>query len=148
MTKMDDSLPNFLRAWRKRNRMTQEVLAEKAGFTPGAISQFETGTINFTVPSLIALAAVLNCRPGDILSYSPSEIAGQADPDARIRSLLLSLGVEARELDRATNIILTFLPKKGEALSEQSPTDGQSQPASRRREEAPLRRQPQRSSVE
>lgn len=62
---------HFLREWRKYRRLTQEELAERIDVTAGAISQLENGLINYTQPTLEALADALDCAPGDILSKDP-----------------------------------------------------------------------------
>lgn len=62
---------HYLREWRKYRGLTQEVLAERTELTSGAISQLENGIINYTQPTLEALAYALNCEPGDLLSRDP-----------------------------------------------------------------------------
>lgn len=64
---------HFLREWRKYRRLTQEKLAERTELTSGAISQLENGIVNYTQPTLEALAYALSCEPGDILSRDPSK---------------------------------------------------------------------------
>lgn len=122
MTKAPETLPNFLRAWRKRKKMTQERLAELAGYTPGAISQFETGVANFTVPSLVSLANILGCRPGDILSYPPDEIDAKTEADAenRLRLAMLAFGIHHEDLIPAMRAISGFVEHDDEqSLSDQ-----------------------------
>lgn len=63
----------LLRAWRKYRSMTGEQLAERAGMTPGNISQLENGLIRYSQDGLEALAEALNCRPGELLSVDPSK---------------------------------------------------------------------------
>lgn len=62
---------HFLREWRKYRGLTQEQLAERIDVTAGAISQLENGIINYTQPTIEALAYALSCEPGDILSRDP-----------------------------------------------------------------------------
>jgi len=62
---------HFVHEWRKYRKLTQEELAERIGVTPGAISQLENGIVNYTQPTLEALAVALECEPGDILSKDP-----------------------------------------------------------------------------
>lgn len=128
---------HFLRAWRKWRGMTQEALAAKIDVTSGAISQFETGENNFTVPTLEKMAAALGCRPGDILSYSPEEVHGRSDPETRISSFLLSLGVDRKDIETAERVVRSFIPKQAEAQPERSAPDGRSRSASRRRAKEP-----------
>lgn len=63
---------HFIREWRKYRRLTQEQLAERIDQTSGAISQLENGLINYTQPTLEALAVALSCEPGDLLSRDPA----------------------------------------------------------------------------
>lgn len=63
---------HYLREWRKYRSLTQERLAERIDATPSTISQLENGLINYTQPTLEALADALNCEPGDLLSRDPN----------------------------------------------------------------------------
>lgn len=114
-------------------KLTQEELASSAGLTSGAISQFETGAANFTVPSLVALASVLNCRPGDLLSYSPEEVEKRGPPD--LRSALLAYGVDRDELEQVIRVIGTYV--SDDEKSEQTSNEDQSRPANRRPAKVP-----------
>lgn len=87
---------HFIRAWRKYRRLTQEQLAERIEMTSGAISQLENGIINYTQPTLEAIAYALNCEPGDLLSRDPRTddavadlraILAAAKPDDQQRAL-------------------------------------------------------------
>ena len=62
---------HFVREWRKYRGLTQEQLAERIEATAGAISQLENGQINYTQPTLEALAFALSCTTGDLLSRDP-----------------------------------------------------------------------------
>lgn len=61
----------FFKEWRKHRGYNQEELAEIVGVTASSISQLETGKQGFTDTTLIALAAALNCTPGDLLMRNP-----------------------------------------------------------------------------
>lgn len=63
---------HFIREWRKYRGLTQEQVAERIDQTSGAISQLENGIINYTQPTLEALAVALNCETGDLLSRDPA----------------------------------------------------------------------------
>lgn len=63
---------HFIREWRKYRGLTQERLAERVEMTSGMISQLENGIVNYTQPTLEALAAALSCDPGDLLSRDPA----------------------------------------------------------------------------
>lgn len=67
----DVSRRHYVREWRKFRGLTQERLAERTPFTTGAISQLETGRTKYTQDMIEALAAALDCTPGDLLSKDP-----------------------------------------------------------------------------
>lgn len=62
---------HYIREWRKFRQLTQERLAERTPYSTGAISQLETGRTSYTQGILEALAAALDCQPGDLLSRNP-----------------------------------------------------------------------------
>lgn len=66
---------NFVRQWRKHRKLTQEQLAEMTGYTPSSISQLETGAQGYEEATLVKLAQALECKPGDLISGPPEEIA-------------------------------------------------------------------------
>lgn len=63
---------HFIKEWRKYRGLTQEQLAGRIEQTSGAISQLENGIINYTQPTLEAIAYALRCEPGDLLSRDPN----------------------------------------------------------------------------
>ena len=62
---------HFIKEWRKHRGLTQEQLAERTGFSPGTISQLETGRINYVQSTLEQIAEALQCEPGDLLMRNP-----------------------------------------------------------------------------
>lgn len=66
---------NFVREWRKHRKLTQEQLAGMTGYTPSSISQLETGAQGYEEATLVKLAEALQCKPGDLISGPPGEIA-------------------------------------------------------------------------
>lgn len=76
---------HFVREWRKFRRLTQEQLAERIEQTSGAISQLENGLVNYTQPTLEAIAHALNCEPGDLLSRDPFKEGDVVDLVALLR---------------------------------------------------------------
>ncbi|UJW87921.1 helix-turn-helix domain-containing protein [Devosia sp. SL43] len=91
---------HFIRQWRKYRRLTQEQLADRIDATSGAISQLENGIINYTQPTLEALAYALNCEPGDLLTRDPNldgaiidlmRLIRQKDAAATVMALLNAL---------------------------------------------------------
>lgn len=79
---------NYVRQWRKHRGLTQEKLAELTGYTPSSISQLETGTQGYEEATLVKLSQALDCKPGDLISGPPEEIAfiselRELDPEKR-----------------------------------------------------------------
>lgn len=66
--------PNFLQAWRKFRRMTQEDLAERVGTTKAVISLLESGQRPLSAKWLRKLAPVLKTTPGHLLDHDPNEL--------------------------------------------------------------------------
>ncbi len=66
---------NFVREWRKHRKLTQEKLAEMTGYTPSSISQLETGAQGYEEATLVRLSEALQCKPGDLISGPPAEVA-------------------------------------------------------------------------
>jgi len=127
---------HFIREWRKAKGETQESLAEKIGSTSGAISQLENGIINYTQPTLEAIAAALGCRPGDLLNRLPSE--GASTPENQLKLALLAYGVDAEDIKRAISSVKVFLDDPDELSSPDLPDD-QLEPASGHRARVPSR---------
>ena len=52
--------------------MTQEKLGEEIDMTSGGLSQLENGVVNYTQPTLEAIAKALTCAPGTLLLVEPT----------------------------------------------------------------------------
>ena len=63
---------HYIKQWRKHRGLTQEQLAARAEVTPGTISQLEKGRINYTQPTLEAIADAMQISPGDLLNVDPT----------------------------------------------------------------------------
>jgi len=136
---------HFIKEWRKHRRMTQESLAEKAGMTAGAISQMENGIINYTQPSLEAIADALGTSTGSLLSGEPQMSREPLSPIDELRSALIGFGVHPDDLGRAVSSVRVFLDDDGQ--SSQHPDEDQIESSSRPRTPAPTgKRVPQSSS--
>lgn len=126
-------------------RITGDLLAERMGTTPATISRLLNGRRKMTLEWLYAFSKALNA-PIASLFAPPSEEPSASSPEVQLRSALLALGVDRRELDRVVDVAKTFTRRPAEERLEQTPPDDQSQPASPRRESTPSRRQLQRST--
>ena len=62
-----------LKKQRKRNHMTQEVVAEKADITTVYLSKIENGKVHPTLDTLSTICHILDCDLGRILLDSSSE---------------------------------------------------------------------------
>ena len=63
---------HFIREWRLHRRMTQEKLGEEIDMTSGGLSQLENGVVNYTQPTLEAIAKALTCAPRTLLLVEPT----------------------------------------------------------------------------
>lgn len=68
------ALPNRIREWRERRDLTQDALAEASGTSKMQISRLERGERRLTQGWMERIAAVLDCRPADLL---PAPSAGE-----------------------------------------------------------------------
>lgn len=66
--------PNYLGAWRKFRRMTQEELAERVGTTKAVISLLESGQRPLSAKWLRKFAPVLRTTPGHLLDHDPESL--------------------------------------------------------------------------
>jgi len=62
---------HYVKEWRLKSGLTQEQLAGRTPFSPGAISQLETGRTAYTQPMLEALSHALGVKTGDLISRNP-----------------------------------------------------------------------------
>jgi len=64
-----------------RRKMKSRELAEKIGISEVNLSLLKSGKVKgIRFETLSKICAVLNCQPGDILSYEPD--AGSASPES------------------------------------------------------------------
>lgn len=94
---------HYVKEWRKYRGLTQEQLAERIGKTHGAISQLETGKIDYTQGMIEALAEALRCEPGDLLSRNPTKEGAVVD------LLRIMQGASEHEQDRIIRIARELL---------------------------------------
>lgn len=121
---------HFIRAWRMHRKMTQDALAEKIGVTSGAISQLENGLINYTQPTLEAIARALECSPADLLYGPPAKTEDEAE--RRLSVALREFGVHPQEIGTLVRLIRGAVENAAGSQIQTDPHD-QSAPATPRR---------------
>lgn len=90
-----------LREWRKFRKLTQERLAEKAGFVASYISMLETGERGYTLETLETLAQALDISVGMLVDEHPAKTDG-------LSCLLKGANADQRsEIAKHASIILT-----------------------------------------
>lgn len=57
-----------IRQYRERAGLTQKQLAAAVGVDASAVSYWEGGQTAPTMNNLVKIAAVLNCKPGDLFA--------------------------------------------------------------------------------
>jgi transcriptional regulator with XRE-family HTH domain len=95
-----DRKPWYLREWRKHRGLSQEELAARVTdltetwgeramkLNKSDISKLERGERRYNADQLEALAAVLECDPGDLIEYTPQ----QADEIKRLVGRIIKRG--------------------------------------------------------
>lgn len=137
----DGAKGHFIAEWLKKSGMTQEQLAAEAGYGTSSINQLIKGKQGYSQVTLEALAPVFGCEPWQLVAVNPFDETREIDrelAEKALRSSMIAFGVDRGQLDRAVQIVSTFVvPVAVEERSEQNQSDDQSQPASRRRATAP-----------
>lgn len=99
--KMDKNLgPNYLSAWRKLRKMSQEELAEKVGTTKAVISLLESGDRPLSAKWLRKLAPALDTVPGYLLDHHPATLPADV--------LDIWSAIAERERPRALRVLESF----------------------------------------
>lgn len=131
-TAKDGAPRHYVREWRKYRGLTQEKLAERTPFTTGAISQLETGRTRYTQDMLEALAAALECKPGDLLSRNPFDQEQPIRDVQEIQQVLERIeGLKPENIVVLLSAIQGFRQVNAEQPSQSRPED-QSEPETRR----------------
>jgi len=64
-----EAFPDRLKLARLTLRLTQRIVAEKAGITVRCLQQYESGERNPRTPELVLLCEILKCTPNDLLGF-------------------------------------------------------------------------------
>jgi len=128
--------PTFLAEWREHRGYTQIQVAEMLDVSHTTIGRMESGSSPYQQHYIEALAKIYGCTPADLISVSPNDAT--ASTEGKLRGALLAFGVDRDELDQVIRIIRTYVvdDAAGEQ-SEQTPSEDQSPPSTRRRVAAP-----------
>ncbi|WCF08285.1 helix-turn-helix domain-containing protein [Paenibacillus thiaminolyticus] len=91
-----------LRYLRKKNNLTQEELAEKAGLNPSYIGSVERGERNISIETLEKLIHGLNVTPTEMFQLHEMDVLSSNLEDAQllevVNSLLYSRTLEEKKL--------------------------------------------------
>lgn len=71
MTTANDPPNVIMRAWRDYRGLTQDQLAKAAGYNRSFVYRVEAGAKRYSKKYLEAIAAVLQCSTGDLISHMP-----------------------------------------------------------------------------
>lgn len=71
MVKRQAKKAHFIKEWRKYRGLTQDGLADKIGYDRTYISKIEKGNKRYDQPFLEAAAAVLGCKPYELIMRDP-----------------------------------------------------------------------------
>jgi transcriptional regulator with XRE-family HTH domain len=66
--------PNYLEAWRRYRKLSQEELAERVDTTASMISLLENGERGLSAKWLRKLAPALDTTPGHLLEHDPNSL--------------------------------------------------------------------------
>lgn len=92
--------PNYLQAWRKFRRISQEELAEAIGTTKAVISLLEAGQRPLSAKWLRKIAPVLDTTPGFLLDHDPHELPTDV--------IDIWSNIEDRDKPRALRVLESF----------------------------------------
>jgi len=81
MTMLYEEMGRKIREERKRLKLTQDQLSEKAGISLSFLGHIERGTRKMSVDTLVKICAALNCSADEILS------TGHANAETQISAL-------------------------------------------------------------
>ncbi len=97
--------PNYLRAWREFNRMTQQQLADAVGTNANMIGYLEEGVRGLSLKWLRRLAPALNTRAIFLAEIDPEK--------ADTRTMELAMAVSDDDRPQVNQILETFVKKNG-----------------------------------
>lgn len=101
-------MPNYIRAYRKKNNLSQDRLVERMRerletFSKSSLSRIENGIQPYSQPILEAAAWALNCEPGDLLKPIPA-------PETELQRFVRRLN--NKDQDRALRLLKAALTEE------------------------------------
>lgn len=106
------SQPHHIKEWRKFRGMTQEELASRIDTSKAVVSRIESGQQRYNQQIIEAMAAALQCSPGDLIVKNPL----QPDPWEAFRDRLEAVRGTLDELAREAAPPLTDEQVEGMVL--------------------------------
>ena len=81
---------------RKELKLSQDELAKKVGYTDRSmISKIEAGEVDLTRSKILAFAAALNVKPGDLMGWCDKTMSVPGEDE--LIEIFRSFGLEGRE---------------------------------------------------
>jgi transcriptional regulator with XRE-family HTH domain len=98
-------IAHFIRAWRKRRKLTQEEVAGHMGIAASTFGRVERNLVPYDQDFLELAADVLRCKPWDLLSHDPAK-------EGDIIDLLASLDdAERKEVEQYIRYRASLKPR-------------------------------------
>lgn len=123
---------HFLQEWREYKEVGQQEAASAINLSRTMLSKIENAEHPYQQQYVEGLARLYRCSPAELIGTNPRAVP--QDAVSKIRSALLAYGVDRDDLDQVVGIIDTFVPG---GTPEETPSQAESQPSSRRRAKAP-----------
>jgi len=103
-----------IRDWRHRRRMSQQALADAAGFTQNGIFLLETGRTNPQLATLQKVASVLDCSVRDLVCGSSDTTPMLAERLRRVRRVVETGDETAlKAMDNGLDVAEALLERSG-----------------------------------
>lgn len=81
-------MSNRIRQWRKRRKLTLQVLADRLGTSAGHLHKWETGKVSITLNRLAEVAAALDCNVIDLVEgLANVPVVGKVGAGAEVISI-------------------------------------------------------------
>lgn len=78
---------HYLKEWRKKRGLTQQILADRVDVSRGLIAQYESGQTKIPEEMVYALADALTCESWDLFRVNPLKEGDVVDITDELRGL-------------------------------------------------------------